>query len=400
MKKILAMLLSAAMVLSFGACGSTDAPADQGTTTPAETETPTEAEAPAEDATDAPAQNTTPTEGGAELALVTDVGTIDDKSFNQGSWEGLEKYAKEKGISCQYYKPQAQTTDDYLSAIELAITGGAKLIVCPGYLFEPAVYQAQDLYPDAKFVLVDGTPNDSDPENPTFKTADNTYSIKYSEQQAGFLAGYAAVKDGYKKLGFMGGIAVPAVIRYGYGYIQGADAAAKEMGIAKDEITIKYKYLGEFTASPEFQTEAASWYQSGTEIIFASAGGAGNSVMTAAETANGKVIGVDVDQSSESATVISSAMKELGNSVYDAVAAFYDGSFPGGTDAVLGAAEDCVGLPMDTSKWETFSKEDYDALLAKLASDEGGISSNLATDTTAADATQVPVELVKVEVVQ
>lgn len=400
MKKILAMLLSAAMVLSFGACGSTDAPADQGTTTPAETETPTEAEAPAEDATDAPAQNTTPTEGGAELALVTDVGTIDDKSFNQGSWEGLEKYAKEKGIACQYYKPTEQTTDAYLAAIELAITGGAKLVVCPGYLFEPAVYQAQDLHPDVKFVLVDGNPNDGDQENPTFKTADNTYSIKYSEQQAGFLAGYAAVKDGYKNLGFMGGIAVPAVIRYGYGYIQGADAAAKEMGLAKDEITIKYKYLGGFGPTPEYQTEAASWYQSGTEIIFASAGGAGNSVMTAAETANGKVIGVDVDQSSESATVISSAMKELGNSVYDAVAAFYDGSFPGGTDAVLGAADNSVGLPMDTSKWETFSKEDYDALLAKLASDEGGISSNLATDTTAADATQVPVELVKVEVVQ
>lgn len=398
MKKILAMLLSAAMVLSFGACGSTDAPADQGTTTPAETETPTE------DSTEAPAEDTTedakPSEGGAELALVTDVGTIDDKSFNQGSWEGLEKYAKEKGIACQYYKPTEQTTDAYLAAIELAITGGAKLVVCPGYLFEPAVYQAQDLHPDVKFVLVDGNPNDGDQENPTFKTADNTYSIKYSEQEAGFLAGYAAVKDGYKKLGFMGGIAVPAVIRYGYGYIQGADAAAKEMGIAKDEITIKYKYLGGFGPTPEYQTEAASWYQGGTEIIFASAGGAGNSVMTAAETANGKVIGVDVDQSSESATVISSAMKELGNSVYDAVAAFYDGSFPGGTDAVLGAADNSVGLPMDTSKWETFSKEDYDALLAKLASDEGGISSNLATDTTAADATQVPVELVKVEVVQ
>lgn len=392
MKKILAMLLSAAMVLSFAACGGTQAPTE--TTTPSDTpkdETKSEGSAPT---------GTPSSDGKYELALVTDVGTIDDKSFNQGAWEGLEKYAKEKSVSSQYYKPTEQTTDAYLSAIELAITGGAKVIVCPGYLFEPAVFQAQDLHPDVKFILVDGSPNDGAQENPVFKTAENTYAIKYSEQQAGFLAGYAAVKDGYKKLGFMGGIAVPAVVRYGYGYIQGADAAAKELGLAKDDVTVKYKYLGGFGPTPEYQTEAASWYQGGTEIIFASAGGAGNSVMTAAETANGKVIGVDVDQSSESATVISSAMKELGNSVYDAIGAYYDGSFPGGQDVVLGAKENCVGLPMSTSKWTTFAQEEYDALLGKLAADEGGISSGLATDESAADATAVPVELVKVELVQ
>lgn len=393
MNKLLAMLLSAAMVLSFAACGGTGAPAENSQKNPEQTP----AEPAKEEATPAaPEAEKTSADGKYELALVTDIGTIDDKSFNQGSWEGLDKYAKEKNITSKYYKPAEKTDDAYLAAIELAVSGGAKLIVCPGFLFEHAVFKAQDLYPDVKFVLVDGSPNDGT----NFKTGTNTYSIKYAEQQAGFLAGYAAVKDGYKKLGFMGGMAVPAVIRYGYGYIQGADTAAKEMNIAKDEISVKYKYLGDFSPSADFQTEAAAWYQSGVEVIFASAGGAGNSVMSAAASANGKMIGVDVDQSAESETVISSAMKELGNSVYDATAAFYDNKFPGGTDAVLGAKESCVGLPMATSKWNNFSEADYTALLKKLADDEGGISTNLATDTTAADATQVPVELVKVELVK
>lgn len=396
MKKIMAMLLSAAMVLSFAACGGSG-----DTATPEDSQTPSaETQQPAtdEETPEAPADTATTdsADGKYELALITDVGTIDDKSFNQGAWEGVKKYAEEHSISHKYYQPAEKTTDAYLSAIELAVAGGAKLVVCPGYLFEPAVYQAQDEYPDVKFVLLDGSPNDGT----NFKTAENTYSIKYSEQQAGFLAGYAAVKDGYKSLGFMGGMAVPAVIRYGYGFVQGADTAAKEMGLGKDEVTIKYKYLGDFSASPEFQTEAASWYQGGVEVIFAAAGGAGNSVMTAAETANGKVIGVDVDQYAESDTVISSAMKELGNSVYDAIDSFYNGTFPGGTDAVLGAKEKCVGLPMANSKFENFTQADHDALLEKLANDEDGISSNLATDTTAATAAEVPVELVKVDVIQ
>lgn len=389
MKKILAMLLSAAMVLSFAACGSS-APAEE----PAAEGDQTTTEAPAEETKEETASSE---DGKYELALITDVGTIDDKSFNQGSWEGLKKYAEENNISHKYYKPAEQTTDAYLSAIELAVAGGAKLVVCPGYLFEPAVFQAQDLHPDVKFVLVDGYPNDGAGNE---KTAENTYAIKYSEQQVGYLAGYAAVKDGYRNLGFMGGIAVPAVIRYGYGYVQGADAAAKELGLNQGDVTIKYKYLGGFNPAPEYQTEAAAWYQSGTEVIFASAGGAGNSVMTAAESAAGKVIGVDVDQSGESDTVISSAMKELGNSVYDAVAAYYDGTFQGGQNVTLGAAENCVGLPMATSKWQNFTEEEYNALLEKLANDTDGVASNLATDATAENVTDVPVELVSIEFVE
>ncbi|MDR2650612.1 MAG: BMP family ABC transporter substrate-binding protein, partial [Clostridiales bacterium] len=168
------------------------------------------------------------TSGKFDLALITDLGTIDDKSFNQGAWEGLKQYADEKNITHKYYQPTEQSDDAYLNGIDLAVSGGAKVIVTPGYLFETPVYTAQERYPDVKFILVDGNPHDADYN---YKTGANSVGITYAEEQAGFLAGYAAVKDGMTKLGFMGGMAVPAVIRYGYGFVQGADYAGKEIGL-------------------------------------------------------------------------------------------------------------------------------------------------------------------------
>ena len=141
----------------------------------------------------------------AELALITDIGTIDDKSFNQGAWEGLVKYAEEKGISHQYYQPTEKSTTAYLESIDQAVKNGAKVIVTPGFLFEEPVYIAQDQYPDVTFILIDGNPHDADYN---YKTADNCVGITYAEEQVGFLAGYAAVKDGMTKLGYMGGMAV------------------------------------------------------------------------------------------------------------------------------------------------------------------------------------------------
>jgi len=312
----------------------------------------------------APSETEAVTEEGFELALITDIGTIDDKSFNQGSWEGVKQYAEEFNITHKYYKPAEKSTDSYLSAIELAVKGGAKVIVTPGYLFEEAVFLAQDSYPDTNFILLDGSPHSADYSE--YHTAENTVGVTYAEDEAGFLAGYAAVKDGMTKLGFMGGMAVPAVVRYGYGFIQGADYAAKEMGLGDAAITMNYHYTGGFDATPEAQTLAASWYQSGLEVIFGCGGAVGNSVMAAAEQANAKVIGVDVDQSGESETVITSSMKGLRESVYFLLEQYYAGAFPGGQDIVLNAANDGVGLPMSTSKFDTFTQDDYDAIYAEL----------------------------------
>lgn len=319
---------------------------------------------------------------GYELALITDLGTIDDKSFNQGAWEGLKKYAEEKKISYQYYQPSEGTNAAYLEAIDLAVKGGAKVIVTPGFLFEVPIYTAQTTYPNVKFILLDGEPHTED--YATYKTESNVLCILYAEQEAGFYAGYAAVKDGFTKLGFQGGMAVPAVIRYGYGFLQGAETAAKEMGLAEGSISVMYNYSGDFAATPENQARAAGWFQSGTEIIFGCGGTVGNSVMAAAEASPDKyVIGVDVDQYNESATVISSAMKLLGNSVYAALASYYDNKFEGGTTWVLDSKNDGVGLAMDNAKWKTFTKADYETL--NKAVQDGSYTINNASDITIDD---------------
>ncbi len=313
--------------------------------------------------------------GGVELALITDVGTIDDKSFNQGTWEGLVQYAEENDIAHQYYQPTEASTDAYLASMELAVQNGAKVIVTPGFLFEVPIYLAQDIYTDVTFILIDGYPHSEDYSD--FKTNENAVGIKFVDAQSGFLAGYAAVKDGNTKLGFLGGMAVPAVVGFGYGFVQGAEYAAQEMGLAEGSIEMKYAYTGAFEASQEAQTQAASWYNGGTEVIFACGGALGNSVMAAAEQEGGKVIGVDVDQSFESETVITSAMKGLGVATYDMLSAYYNGEFPGGESLVFDASNMGVQLPMETSRFDSFAQADYDALYEMLANDTDGIASGI-----------------------
>ena len=360
-KRALAVTLAVMMAASLSACGSSNSGSGSTTAAPAETTTAAEAKA-TEAETTADTAVKSETSDGYELALVTDLGTIDDKSFNQGAWEGMKKYAEENGISYKYYQPQEGTTDSYLETIGLAIEGGAKLVVCPGFLFEEPVYLAQDQYKDVHFILLDGEPHSGDYSE--YRTEANVMPILFQEDEPGFLAGYAAVKDGYTKLGFLGGMAVPAVIRYGYGFAEGADYAAKEMGV--DGIQIMYNYTGAFAATPEAQSMAASWYQNGTEVIFGCGGAVGNSVMAAAEEKSAKVIGVDVDQSYESDTVVTSAMKQLSVSVYDGVRDFYAGSFPGGKTSIFSAKHDGIGLPMETSKFTKFTQADYDAVYAQL----------------------------------
>jgi basic membrane protein A len=381
MKKFLAILLVLVLGLSLGACaagqpGNVTAPPaanNDGAATPPPGES---AQAPA--GTD------------AELALITDIGDIDDKSFNQGSWQGLERYAREHGITHRYYQPIEKSNDAYLHSIDLAVQGGAKLIVTPGFLFEVPIFLAQERYPNVHFVLIDGVPNDGNwGDGPEFRTDPNTVGILYAEEQAGFLAGYAAVKDGNTRLGFMGGMAVPAVVRFGYGFVQGADFAAQEMGLAAGSVTINYHYTGGFEATPQVQAMSASWYNDGVEVIFACGGAVGNSVMAAAEAANAKVIGVDIDQSEESPTVITSAMKGLQASVYSAVSDFYAGNFPGGQTKVFDAANEGVGLPMATSKFGTFSQADYDAIFGRLASGAITLQNDADVDSAAAITTGI-----------
>ena len=304
-----------------------------------------------------------------ELALVSDGSTIETNAFIRGIWEGITRFGSEKRAPHKFYLPAQQNEQALLAVIDEAVNGGAKIIVAPGYNFKTPVYIAQDKYPDVKFLLVDSVPRSQTAagQPDTYHTGANTASILYAEDQAGFLAGYAAVRDGYRQLGFMGGMAVPTVIRYGYGFIQGAEYAAKELKLAPGSVTVKYHYTGDFIASRKTQNMASSWYSGGAEVIFACGGAVGSSVMIAAEQAGKKVIGVDIDQSGESSAVISSAMKGLRHSVYTCMDALYSRRFPGGQNLVFSASNNGVGLSMTTSRFNTFSNADYDAIFKKLS---------------------------------
>lgn len=314
-----------------------------------------------------------------EMALVTDLGTLKDNSFNQAIGEGMKQYADEHRISYKYYQPEEGTTDAYVETIDLAVEDGAKIVICPGYLFENPVYIVQDKYPDVYFILLDGKPHNA--AYSVSRIEKNVLAILFREEQAGFLAGYAAVKDGNTRLGFMGGMAVPAVIRYGYGFVQGADLAANELGI---DIEIMYTYTGSFIANKEIQSLSGFWYQNGTEVIFACGGALGVSVMAAAEETDAKVIGVDIDQSTSSDRVITSAMKMLTKTVYSAIESYYQDSFQGGTVQKVSAENNGIGLPMETSRFDTFSQTDYEEVYAKLVSGEIRID-NRTDDSTTAD---------------
>ena len=306
-----------------------------------------------------------------EIALITDVGNIDDHSFNQGCWEGVVKYAEEKGITYAYYRPSEDSNEARVESMKAAIEKGAKVLVLPGFLFETAATEMQSAYPEVTFVVVDTNPQNPQP---------NTYSIYYQEEQAGFFAGYAIVKEGYKKLGFLGGIDVPAVIRYGFGFVQGAEYAAKEMGI--DDVEIKYWYSGSFSPTDDIKNKMDSWYADGTEVVFSCGGGIYLSAVAAAEAADALVIGVDTDQSYDSDLIITSAYKDLTGSVVYALSNIYEkgeGKLPedmAGKVETLGADAGAVGIPTNEHAWrfDTFTVDEYEAVLAKVVAGEVEVS--------------------------
>ena len=315
--------------------------------------------------------------------ILTEKSRLNDGTFNQSAFEGIELYAKNHAKHYKAYPPDSQGDEDYLKAMETAVGEGVRILVTPGFNFETSVFKAQDLYPEIRFILIDGIPNNGKfDETHEEKIAPNTCAVLFAEEQAGFFAGYAIVKDGFRKLGFIGGRAFPAVIKYGYGFIQGAEYAAKELGLAPGEVTVKYDYAGNFEPTPETQAKAASWYNiDGVEVIFACGGAMGNSVIHAAKNINDKwVIGVDNDQSGESDKVITSALKMIANAVNHAITSHYDGNFPGGQSFYMGVETDGVGLEIGNARFRSFTKEDYDKIYNLLVADQNGIRSSIIKD--------------------
>ena len=368
-KKALSLVLASAMVASLVGCGSS-----------AETETPSAAETTTTEAaaTEAAATETATTEAAAteaattdnsdkKIAMITDSGDITDESFNQITWETCVAYGEANGIETQYYKPAEDTDEERTNAVDLAVAEGTTVVVMPGYLFGPAIAEEQDLYPDVTFIAVDVTEGDIvNLAGENVALGSNVYICSFQEEQAGYLAGYAAVKDGYTSLGFLGGIAVPAVIRYGFGYIQGINAAAEEMGV---DVDVKYYYGGQFYGDDAITARMEGWYADGTQVVFACGGGIYTSAVDAAAQYDGKVIGVDVDQFPKIGDAcITSAMKGLGSAVEAALDAYTSGNWSsiGGKSEQLGLTQgDYLGLPTADASWgfKTFTKDEYETVL-------------------------------------
>ena len=304
-------------------------------------------------------------DGSAEIAMLIDVGDIDDESFNKGVYDAIVEFGNENNKTYNYYVPEEKSDYAVVDSIENAIKLGAKVIVAPGYWFKRPIDLVQNKYKDIKFILIDTTPYSE--VKKMEKIGENVFAILFSEQEGGYLAGYAMVMEGFENIGFMGGMQSPSVENFGYGYIQGINDAAKEKGLEKKSIKLKYMYLGGFEENAEYEYIASSWFAGDTQVIFASAGQAGISVMKAAKKYKDKyVVGVDIDQSSQSNTVITSVVKNSKRAVYDQLKNIYDDKFEGGKYVTYGINDGYIYLEMGNSRFKKFSKEQYDKLVKNM----------------------------------
>lgn len=345
------------------------------------------------------------------------------QSFNQTTYEACKEYCEAGSIPFEYFKPSGDNTADRVAMIESAIDKGYNIIVMPGYAFGGAIVEAAPKYKDVKFVALDvskgdyleagvgaaGETYDYEPDNwDLSKYADlsNVYTMIYQEELCGYMAGYATVKMGYTKLGYAGGMAVPAVIRYGYGFVQGANAAAKELGV---DVELKYIYTNTFSPDASITAAMDTWYADGTQVVFACGGGIYVSIAEAAKKADGKIVGVDVDQApiidalANEGTTITSAMKGLAASTKAALKGIIE---DGKWDELAGKIDNLglvsgtdleanyVGIPTgEGTAWsDTFTAEDYAALVASLfdgtitvSNDTKKAPADFATDITLTD---------------
>ena len=331
-------------------------------------------------------------EDAMRVAMITDYGDITDQSFNQTTYEACKKWAEENGVDFTYFKPAGDSTAERVAMVEKAAEEGYNVIVMPGYAFGGTIAEVQNDYSDIKFVALDVSEGDLG----GVELASNVYCAVYQEELCGYMAGYAAVKLGYTHLGFLGGMAVPAVVRYGYGFVQGCNAAAVELGKEK-EVTVEYVYGNQFFGDADITAYMDNWYQTlGVQAVFACGGGIYSSAAEAAAKVNAKVIGVDVDQAGiidaygEGMTV-TSAMKGLAATVNTLLTEIKAGNFAnyGGKVETLGLVSgtdldaNYVGIPASTQYAEGFTAEDYAALVAKM----------FAGDITVSNATEVEPEV-------
>jgi basic membrane protein A len=386
MKKFVSLLLAGLTAVSMAACSS-----GGGSATPA----PDAGNTPKETAEAAPAEETA---AEIKVAMITDYGDITDQSFNQTTYEAAKSYCDSNGLAFTYYKPAGDSTAEREAMIDKAVADGYNVLVMPGFAFAEAIAGTVEMYPEVKYVALDVSEFDLSSAGLT-EIPENLFSAVYQEEIAGYFAGQAAVKLGYEKLGFLGGMAVPAVIRYGYGFVQGADDAAAELG---KTVEIKYAYGNQFYGDADITAAMDTWYGAGTEVVFACGGGIYTSAVDAAKKVGAKVIGVDVDQAGvikayaeEDGMTVTSAMKGLAATVNSVLSAIKDGNWAtysgqiqnlglvSGTDPSV----NYVGLPSSTQWADGFTEADYNKLVADVFSGAITVSNDTAAEPEVTNAT-------------
>ena len=321
------------------------------------------------------------------VAMITDYGDITDQSFNQATYEACKAFSEANGLSFQYYKPASDSDEDRITSIEKAIDDGYTVIIMPGYAFGPAIQEVAPEYDDITFIAIDVS--EGDIGDLASNIPANLYCAVYQEELCGYMAGYAAVKLGYTKLGYLGGMAVPAVVRYGYGFVQGADAAAAELGLT--DVEVKYVYGNQFYGDSDITAYMDTWYAAGTQVVFACGGGIYSSAAEAAVKVGAKVIGVDVDQAAQidgtygEGLTVTSAMKGLGATVDAELQAILDGTFEGGKVDTLGLvsdvpAENFVQIAPSTQFGDGFTEADYEALVADMNAGKVTVSNDITAE--------------------
>ena len=401
MKKLIALLLALCMVAClFAGCTEAEDPTDAPETDAPVTDAP-ETDAPETDApeTDAPETDVPAVDYSAwRVAMVTDYGDITDQSFNQTTYEAGKAWCEARGVDFTYYKPTGDSTAERVASVEQAIEEGYNVLLLPGYAFGETIKETADMYPEVTYIALDVGEGDLG----GYTLPANVFSAVYQEELAGYMAGYAAVKLGYTKLGFLGGMAVPAVIRYGFGFVQGCNDAAVELGIAGD-VVVDYVYGNQFFGDADITAYMDTIYAGGCQVVFACGGGIFTSACEAALKVEGaKVIGVDVDQNGvitgiygDETLTVTSAMKGLAPTVETLLTELIDN---GNWDAYAGQivtlglvsevpAENYVQIAPSTQFADTFTEADYNALVAKLFNGEITVSN----DTTAMPATEITV---------
>lgn len=289
-------------------------------------------------------------ETGGEIVLLTD-GPVEDGGYNEAVYNGVRMYALGAGKSFSYYNANPDDLESYRKLVERSVQENAGIIVCVGDTFGQTVGAMQESYPQTSFLLIDSVPHNAEGEE--LSIAPNVHCVLFHEEQAGYLAGYMAVWEGYRNLGFVGGREEPAVMRYGYGYLQGIDAAAKDLSL--DDVAVRYWYAGTFLPDIAVREKADGWYESGTQVIFACGGGIYESVLEAAENQDGLLIGADVDQARVSDRFLTSAVKNINTAVTDTLDSFYANrgwsEAEAGQVKRYGVEEGCAAIPVVDTEW-------------------------------------------------